>query len=132
MQVPVQIASFIGEVIEHRWIFLLLVNIFLLFLGCFVDLVSAMLVIGPILLPALEKFGIDPIHFGIIMIINCEIGFLTPPFGLNLFVSCAITKQNLVSVSKSVVPFIMLMILGLFLITYIPAISIVLPKLILG
>ncbi len=130
MQVPVHAAEFMAEVIQQRWIFLIICNIFLLFLGCFVDLVSAMLILGPILLPMLVKFNIDPLHFGIIMIVNCEIGFLTPPLGLNLFVASAITKTNLVSVARSTVPFLLLMIFALLLITYYPPISMKLTEII--
>jgi len=128
MQVPVQAADFMAEVIEQRWVFLIICNIFLLFLGCFVDLVSAMLILGPILLPMLVKFNIDPLHFGIIMIVNCEIGFLTPPLGLNLFVASAITKRSLVSVARSTIPFLLLMIFALLLITYFPPISLKLTE----
>ncbi len=128
MQVPVRAADFMAEVIQQRWIFLIICNIFLLFLGCFVDLVSAMLILGPILLPMLVKFNIDPLHFGIIMIVNCEIGFLTPPLGLNLFVASAITKRSLVSVARSTAPFLLLMIFALLLITYLPPISLKLTE----
>ena len=130
MQVPVRLAGFLGEAIEHRWVFLILANFFLLMMGCFVDLVSAMLILGPILIPVLAKFGIDPIHFGVIMIVNCEIGFLTPPLGMNLFVSAAITKKDFLSVAKGTLPFLILMFLTLFLITYIPTISLMLTTLI--
>jgi len=130
MQVPVQMANFLGEAIHHRWVFLILANACLLFLGCFVDLVSAMLILGPILIPVLAKFDISPIHFGIIMIVNCEIGFLTPPLGLNLFVASAITKRSLVSIARSTLPFLLLMVFALLLITYIPSISLKLTELI--
>jgi C4-dicarboxylate transporter DctM subunit len=123
MQVPLQAAEFLDKVIEQRWIFLLLCNVFLIFLGCFVDLVSAMLILGPILAPILAKFNIDPLHFGIIMIVNCEIGFLTPPMGLNLFVASTITKRDIVSVARSTAPFLALFIVALMLITYLPGIS---------
>jgi C4-dicarboxylate transporter, DctM subunit len=94
-----------------------------LFLGCFMDLVSAMLILGPIFLPTLAKFGIDPIHFGIIMVVNIEIGFLTPPFGLNLFVSSGITKRPLSEVVKSIAPFLLVMYGCLLLLTYVPSLS---------
>lgn len=128
MQIPVHLAEFLGEAIEQRWAFLMLANLFLLIMGCFVDLVSAMLILGPILMPVLIKFGIDPIHFGIIMIVNCEIGFLTPPLGMNLFVSSAITKKSFLFVAKGTLPYLILMFLTLFLITYIPSISLMLTR----
>ena len=123
MQIPNNIAEFLGNVITQKWLFLLLINFFLLFLGCFVDLVSAMLILGPIFLPTLTKFGIDPLHFGIIMVVNIEIGFLTPPFGLNLFVSSGITKRPLSEVARSVVPFLFMMYGFLLLVTYVPSLS---------
>ena len=82
-----------------------------------------MLVLGPIFLPTLMKFGIDPIHFGIIMVVNIEIAFLTPPFGINLYVASGITKKSLFEVSRSVAPFLIMMYAVLLLLTYIPSIS---------
>ena len=81
------------------------------------------------LLPMLQKFQIDPVHFGIIMIVNIEIGFLSPPFGLNLFVASGITKQSLVAVARAVLPFLLIMIFVLLLISYVPQISLWLPNL---
>jgi len=129
MQIPNMIAEFLGNVITHKWLFLLMINVFLLFLGCFIDLVSAMLILGPIFLPTLTKFNIDPIHFGIIMVINIEIGFLTPPFGLNLFVSSGITKRPLTEVIKSIGPYLILMYVFLLIFTYFPFFSTWLVKL---
>jgi C4-dicarboxylate transporter DctM subunit len=126
-QIPTKAAEWIGGIITQKWVFLILVNLFLLVLGCFMDLVSAMFILGPIFLPMLKKFGIDPIHFGIIMIVNIEIGFLTPPFGINLFVSCSILKESFAEVLMSVMPFFLLMIGFLILITYVPWISTLLP-----
>ena len=122
-QIPTLIADAMIQVINSKWLFLLMVNFTMLILGCFVDLVSAIVILGPIFLPMLEKFNIDPFHFGIIMIINIEIGFLTPPFGLNLFVTCGLTRESFTEVARSVIPYIMLMFGGLIMITYIPWIS---------
>jgi C4-dicarboxylate transporter DctM subunit len=123
MMVPNIIAQFLAGMITSKWLFLLLVNVFFLFLGCFVDLISAMLVLGPIFLPTLMKFGIDPIHFGIIMVVNIEIAFLTPPFGINLYVASGITKASLIEVSRSVGPFLIMMYAVLLLLTYVPSFS---------
>ena len=128
-EIPTRVAEWIGASIHQDWIFLLLVNIFLLFLGCFMDLVSALLILGPIFLPLLEKFHVDPIHFGIIMVINIEIGFLTPPFGINLFVSSGIMKEPLSVVTRGVLPFTLLLFSVLLIITYVPSISTFLPHL---
>jgi len=128
-QVPNKVALYIGEVVASRWLFLLCANLFFIFLGTFMDIVSAMIILCPILLPMLQKFQIDPVHFGIIMIVNIEIGFLSPPFGLNLFVASGITKQSLIAVARAVLPFLLIMIFVLLLISYVPQISLWLPNL---
>ncbi len=130
-QVPNTVALYIGDVVTSRWMFLLCVNLFFIFLGTFMDIVSAMIILCPILLPMLQKFQIDPVHFGIIMIVNIEIGFLSPPFGLNLFVACGITKQSLVAVARAVLPFLLIMIFVLLLISYVPQISLWLTNLLI-
>ncbi|MDY0093059.1 MAG: TRAP transporter large permease [Candidatus Vecturithrix sp.] len=127
-QVPNKVALYIGEVVTSRWMFLLLVNMLFLFLGTLMDIVSAMIILCPIFFPLLQKFEIDLVHFGIIMIVNIEIGFLSPPFGLNLFVASGITKRSVIDVTRSVFPFLVIMLLVLFLITYFPFISLSLPN----
>lgn len=128
-QIPQIAAEFITTHIQNKYVFLLIINVFLLLVGCVMDIVSAIIVISPILLIALEKFDIDLIHYGIIMIVNIELGFLTFPFGLNLFVAMGITGKSLTQIGKAVFPFLILLLIGLFLITYIPAISLWLPNL---
>lgn len=127
-QIPERVADFLVRYIDSRFMFLLLVNIALLIMGCFMDVVSAMLVLGPVFMPLLQRFEIDFIHFGIIMILNIEIGFLTPPFGVNLFVSSGITGKDVLEVARSVAPFLVIMLGMLFLITYVPWISLVLTR----
>lgn len=126
---PVAAADFIMAHIQNKYVFLFVINIFLLLVGCVMDIVSAIIVISPILAVALQKMDIDLIHYGIMMIVNIEMGFLTFPFGLNLYVSMGITGKSLTEVGKAVVPFLLLMITGLMLITYVPAISTFLPRL---
>ena len=128
-RLPIIAADFIMEHIKNKYVFLLVINIFLLLVGCVMDIVSAIIVISPILVVALQKFDIDLIHYGIIMIVNIELGFLTFPFGLNLFVAMGITGKSLTQIGKAVMPFLILMIGGLLLITYIPEISLYLPRL---
>ena len=128
-QVPSKVAASIGELVTTRWMFLLLINLLFLGLGMLMDIVSAMMIIAPILYPLLQEFNIDMVHFGIIMIVNIEIGFLSPPFGLNLFVASGITKRSVLDVTRSVLPFLLLMILVLLLVTYVPSISLFLPNL---
>jgi len=129
-QIPLRVADVLLQFIDNKYVFLLLVNIGILIMGCFMDIVSAMLVLGPVFLPLLQKFEIDPIHFGIIMVLNIEVAFLTPPFGVNLFVASGITGKGIVEVARSVIPYLLLMYGVLFLITYVPWISLVLTRLI--
>jgi len=109
--------------------FLIAVNVLLLFLGCLMDILSAVFITVPLLLPAATAMGIDPIHFGIIFIVNFEIGYLTPPVGINLFTSGAVFKKPLGAVARSVLPFLCLMLVVLVLITYFPSIPLWLVKL---
>jgi C4-dicarboxylate transporter DctM subunit len=129
-QIPLRVADLTLRFIDSKFLFLLLVNIGLLIMGCFMDLVSAMLVLGPVFLPLLQKFDIDIIHFGIIMVVNIEVAFLTPPFGVNLFVSSGITGKGIIEVARSVIPYLVLMWGALILITYVPWISIILTALV--
>ncbi len=130
-QIPQKLATFIISHVRERWLFLLAVNILFLIIGCLMDIVTAVIVISPILVETLRIFNIDPVHFGIVMIINIECGFLTPPFGLNLFVSMAIMKKSLVEISRMVMPFLILFILCLLVLTYIPKISLLLPEILM-
>jgi C4-dicarboxylate transporter DctM subunit len=130
-KIPVVAADFITAHIQNKYLFLLAINVFLLMVGCVMDIVSAIIVISPILMVALQKFDIDLIHYGIIMIVNVEFGFLTFPFGLNLFVAMGITGKSLTRIGKAVFPFLMMMLLGLLLITYLPGISLWIPNLLM-
>jgi C4-dicarboxylate transporter DctM subunit len=127
-QIPERVADFLIRYIDSRFMFLLLVNVALLIMGCFMDVVSAMLVLGPVFVPLLQRFEIDFIHFGIIMVLNIEIGFLTPPFGVNLFVASGVTGKDVLEVARSVAPYLVIMLGMLFLITYVPWISLVLTR----
>jgi C4-dicarboxylate transporter DctM subunit len=127
-QIPERVADFLIRYIDNRFMFLLLVNIALLVMGCFMDVVSAMLVLGPVFMPLLQRFEIDFVHFGVIMVLNIEIGFLTPPFGVNLFVSSGITGKDVLEVARSVAPYLVIMLGMLFLITYVPWLSLLLTR----
>jgi C4-dicarboxylate transporter DctM subunit len=128
-QVPQMITQAILNVSNNAIIILLLMNVFLLIVGCFMDTTPSMLVLSPILLPVALQLGMSPIHFGIIMVVNLAIGFITPPLGINLFVACRIGDSSLDVVTHGIVPFIIVMIGCLMLITYIPQISMALPNL---
>ena len=103
--------------------FIIGVNILLLLVGCIMDIMSAILVLAPILTPMAIHFGMNPVHFGIMMIVNLEIGYLTPPIGINLFVASGIFKESLSTVIKSIIPLLFVLLIGLVLISFIPTIS---------
>lgn len=130
--IPGAIAQFIIKYAVSPWIFLLFVNILLYFVGDFMEPSSAILILAPLFLPIVKKLGIDPIHFGIVMTVNMEIGMITPPVGLNLFVASGISGLSLMDVFRGAAPFMIIMLTGLALVTYIPVISLWIPKLIYG
>jgi hypothetical protein len=103
--------------------FLLVVNVLLLIAGALMDSISAILILAPLLTPIAIRFGIDPIHLGIIFIVNLEIGYLTPPIGLNLFVSSSVFNKSLGECMKSVIPYILIMTVGLGIVTYVPSLA---------
>jgi C4-dicarboxylate transporter DctM subunit len=111
------------------WTLLLIINVFLLIVGCFIDTASAILLLTPILLPIVKAAGIDPIHFGIIMTANLSIGCFTPPFGINIFVAQAVFKQPVSVIYAGVGPFIVVSVIVLALITYVPELSLALTRL---
>ena len=127
-QIPHQLADIIIQHIHSPWMFLLTVNILFLILGCFMDDVSAMLILAPLFLETLNRYEIDLVHFGIVMVLNIQMGMLTPPFGLNLFVASGITKQPITKIAMGVLPFLFIMLICLMLVTYIPWISLALPQ----
>ena len=130
-QIPAKLADVIVSNVNNKWVFLLAINGVLLMIGGVMDIVTAIIVISPMLMETLNRYGIDHVHYGIIMIVNIECGFLTPPFGLNLFVSMAIMKRSLVDIGRAVLPFILIFIVCLLVITYVPRLSLILPELFL-
>lgn len=128
--VPTQIVRFAQDLGLEGWQFLLMMNIIMLIMGMFLDAIAILLIVTPIVLPVLGELGIDPIHFGIVMIVNMEIAFLTPPIGLNLFVLSNIARAPFSEAVKGTWPFVVLMFLFLMLITYVPALSLWLPNLV--
>jgi tripartite ATP-independent transporter DctM subunit len=131
MQVPAKVTQFFLAVSNDKYTFLLLINILLLVLGTFMDLAPMLLICTPIFLPVIKTFGIDPVHFGMIMILNLGIGLLTPPVGPTLVVGCAIGKVTMEAVSKSIMIFYIPMLIVLLLVTYLPGLSLWLPHLLL-
>ncbi|ETD68916.1 C4-dicarboxylate ABC transporter permease [Pelistega indica] len=126
-QIPQQLTAIVAEMNLAPWQFLIIVNLVLLVAGAFMEPSAIILILVPILFPIAMHLGIDPIHLGIIMVVNMEIGLITPPVGLNLFVSSAITKLPVTKVIKAATPWLMIMLGFLILITYVPEISLGLP-----
>jgi tripartite ATP-independent transporter DctM subunit len=129
MQLPARAAEFFLTLSNNKYVILMLINILLLILGCLMDMAPLILICTPILLPIMVKLGVDPVHFGIIMIVNLGIGLLTPPVGSVLFVGCAVGKVTIEEVTRTIWPFYIVMFTVLMLVTYVPAISLALPKL---
>jgi C4-dicarboxylate transporter DctM subunit len=131
-QIPQSLSTWINEMGLSPWMFLVVVNILLLIAGNFMEPSSILLITAPILFPVAMKLGIDPIHLGIIMTVNMEIGMITPPVGLNLYVASGISGMGLTETTKACAPWILVMIAFLLLITYVPIISTWLPDLLMG
>ena len=130
--ITVTIANSILSVSSSKTVILLLMNIILLIAGMFLDGASIVTIMGPLFFPIATAAGVDPVHLGVVMVVNCAIGMFTPPFGLNLFVASNITEKPVMKVAKGVIPFIGLSVVALLLITYIPGISLWLPKTVYG
>ncbi|WEE00564.1 TRAP transporter large permease [Taylorella equigenitalis] len=128
--IPQDITRIVADMNLEAWQFLIVVNIILLVAGAFMEPSAIILIMVPILFPIATQLGIDPIHLGIMMVVNMEIGLITPPVGLNLFVSSAITKMPVEKVIKATLPWLVIMLLFLILITYVPDISLWLPNVI--
>jgi C4-dicarboxylate transporter DctM subunit len=131
-QIPQGLSTWINEMGLSPWMFLVVLNILLLIAGNFMEPSSILLITAPILFPVAMKLGIDPIHLGIIMTVNMEIGMITPPVGLNLYVASGISGMGLTETTKACAPWIIVMIAFLLLITYVPIISTWLPDLLMG
>ncbi len=127
--IPQDITSGLLSISDNPIIILLLINLILLFVGIFMDMTPAVLIFTPIFLPIVEKLGIDPVHFGIIMVLNLSIGLCTPPVGSVLFVGVSVAKTSIQKVVRPLLPLFIMMIIALLLVTYIPALSMWLPKL---
>lgn len=131
-QIPNKIATAVVSSISSPWVFLLAVNVLLLVIGMFMDIISATLILTPIFLPLLSKFGIDTMHFGLLMTINLGIGYCTPPLGVSLYISGATVNRDLVYVSKAVMPFLLIQITILMVLTFWPDLVLVLPRWVYG
>jgi C4-dicarboxylate transporter, DctM subunit len=130
--VPDAIGHWLQEVLKSPALFLLGVNAALFIIGMFIETSAAIIVLAPILAPVAIHFGIDPVHFGLIMVVNLALGMITPPFGVNLFAACTVAKISLDRIITSLVPFVLVVLGCLMLITYIPEISLFLRDLVYG
>lgn len=128
-RVPQIIANFILGVSSNKYVVLTLINFFMLFIGMFIDINAALIMLAPILAPIAIKVGVDPLHFGFIFVMALNIGMMTPPMGTCLYVACGIADIKIEEITKEILPFIVGGIIMLFLISFIPAISMFLPKL---
>ncbi len=127
-QAAQMLADWILSVTSNKWVFLLLANILILFVGCFIDTIAAITILVPILLPIVLKLGIDPIHFGLIMVLNLMVGLLHPPLGMVLFVLARISKLSVERTTIAILPWLVPLLGALIAITYIPAITLWLPR----
>ena len=130
--VPRMISELLIGLTDNKYLLLLLVNIALLIIGCFMEGISSILITAPMILPTLTAVGVDPVHLGVIMALNTTLGLLTPPLGLSLFMANTVTKIPVMQIARKATPMFILLVLTLFLITYCPAIVTFLPELMLG
>ena len=127
--IPMKILSFMEVMVETKIGFLLMLNVFLILVGCMMDIFSAILVVVPLIVPLASRFGIDPVHLGVIFLANLGIGYNTPPVGLNLFIASSRFERPIIQIYKATLPFLLLLLFTLLFITYWPALSLFLPGL---
>ena len=126
MQVPQAVSEWILTHFSNPIVILIVINIFLLIVGMVMDTTPAILILSPILLPIVTEIGMDSIHFGVMMVVNLAIGFVTPPIGVNLFVASSLTEIPIMEIAKKAFPMIVFFLIALLLITFVPGISLVL------
>jgi C4-dicarboxylate transporter DctM subunit len=129
--IPQKVADGIQYLTQNPYIVLFWINLLLLFMGCIMETLATIIILVPVLLPLVKSLGIDPLHFGVVMVVNLSIGLATPPVGVNLFVASGIAKISLEKISKAVWLFLVALLVPLALITYIPQISLWVPRLFL-
>ncbi len=127
-QVPMRLLGFLQQAVTSRILFLILLNIFLLIVGCLMDILSATIVFVPLILPVAKVFDVDPIHLGIIFLANLEIGYSTPPIGVNLFLSSLRFNKPIITLYRASVPFLVIYLIALMIITYVPDLSLILLR----
>ncbi|MGQ9646566.1 MAG: TRAP transporter large permease [Thermodesulfobacteriota bacterium] len=128
---PMMVADWLSSISTSKWVILIIINIFLLILGCILETLPAMLISVPMFLPLLQKLQIDPIHFGIIVIFNLLIGIITPPMGIGLYIMTAIAKVTFEEIIKACMPFLITLLISLAILTCIPEVTLILPNLLM-
>ena len=128
LRAPQQIGQLLTTITENPIYFLLLVNLFLLVVGMFMETFAAIVILGPILSPIAASYGIDPVHFGLIMIVNLAVGMVTPPVGVNLFIACGIARISMEQLMRPLAVFLVVLIANLMIITYVPGLSLALLR----
>lgn len=128
LRAPQQLGMLLTTITENPILFLLLVNLFLLIVGMFMETFAAIVILGPILSPIAVSYGIDPVHFGLIMIVNLAVGMVTPPVGVNLFIACGIARISMEQLMRPLAIFLGVLIINLMIITYVPSISLALLR----
>ena len=121
-------SDFMTSLTDNKWVFLILVNILMLIVGCFLDTIAAITILVPILLPVAARYGVDPVHFGLIMTLNLMIGLLHPPLGMVLFVLSRVAKLSVERTTMAILPWLVPLLFALLVITFVPAITLWLPQ----
>ena len=127
-QIPTLISTWITTYVSSKVAFILILTALFFICGCFMDLIAMIVILGPILAPTLGFYGIDPIHFGIIAVMNSQISYLSPPFGLNLYVTMGMRKKSMGQIVKGVLPFLLILVAVTLVISFVPQITMLLPN----
>lgn len=127
-RVPQDLVAWVSGLITDKLTFIVFVTILMLAVGCFMEITPAVLIMGPLLAPLAEIFGVDAVHFGIMMIVNLEIGYLTPPMGLNIFVAMTAFRESFGTIARAVLPMLGIMLLGLLIVSFVPSLSLFLVR----
>ena len=127
-QIPQMVAAFFLSITQNKFMILLLINLFLLFIGMFMDITASLLILGPILAPLATDMGVDPLHFGVMMCINLNIALMTPPMGACLFMAMIVSKRDMGQIVKAIWPFILVEFVVLAMVIYIPAVTLTIPR----
>jgi tripartite ATP-independent transporter DctM subunit len=127
-EIPAKAVEWVSAVVQSKWAFLLLLNLVLVLVGMLMDIYSAIVIVVPLILPLGRAYGIDPVHLGIVFLANLELGFLTPPVGVNLFLASLRFDRPVATIFRSVIPMVLVFAIGVLLITYVPAMTTTLPR----